>query len=199
MITKTLYSDSELIPHIKKGNKEAFEIIFHRYKSKLFYFAFSYVHSKPDTEEIIQNVFVSFWEHRYTLNEELSIKNYLYKSIINGIYNYFKHKSVEQRFIDYSLLNSIKQDDSLQNNLYLNELQDTINSLISQLPTKQQQIFKMSRFQGLSHNDIAKKLGLSVRSVENQVYRALKFLKDNLKEEYISISSSIVILFSAMF
>jgi RNA polymerase sigma-70 factor (ECF subfamily) len=164
--------------------KEAFETIYHRYKYKLFYFSYGYLHSKSDAEEIIQEVFISLWEHRQTLRQELSVKSYLYKSTINSIYNYFKHKSVQQKYIDKSVQNNSATEDHQDSTVNFNELRDVIETLIGKLPDRQQQVFKMSRWEGMSHEEISKALGISVRTVENQVHRAIKYIKDNLKEEY---------------
>jgi RNA polymerase sigma-70 factor (ECF subfamily) len=79
----------------------------------------------------------------------------------------------------------LEEDDYSQRSIYFNDLKQRIESLVEHLPAQQQKIFKLSRWDGLSHDDIARQLGLSVRSVENQVYRALKFIKEHLKEEYL--------------
>ena len=96
------YSDFSLIRKLKKGNKKAFEIIFHKYKEKLYFFALEYINDVTETEDIIQVVFISLWEHRQYLNETRSLKNYLYKSVVNTIYNHFKHKAIQQKYLDYS-------------------------------------------------------------------------------------------------
>ena len=185
--SKPLYSDDSLALHLKNGDEKAFEIIFNQYKAKLYFFALSYLRSSSETEEIIQNVFLSLWEHKQLINETLSIKNYLYKITVNHVYNHLKHEAVRQKFIDYSLVNQLKEDDGLQQNSDFNDLKKTIDDLIERLPAQQQKIFKLSRWDGRSHDEIAKQLGISVRSVENQVYRALQFIRTNLKEEYLVV------------
>ncbi len=184
MHSKYSYSDLILVRKLKKDNKKAFELIFGKYKEKLYFFALSYLNSATETDEIIQVVFISLWEHRHSINETLSLKNYLYKSTINTIYNYFKHKAIRQKYLDYSMAYEIKEDNYTQESINLNDLKRSLDSLIERLPDSQQKIFKMSRWEGLSHIEIANRLGLSIRSVENQVYRAMRFIKENLKEEF---------------
>jgi RNA polymerase sigma-70 factor, ECF subfamily len=172
---------------LKEGNTEAFKIIFNQYKSKLYFFTLAYLHSPAEVDEIIQDVFLSLWEHRQSLNETLSIKSYLYKITVNHILNHLKHEAVKQKFINYALKNQSEVDDQSQESIDFDDLKVMIESIIERLPAQQQKIFKMSRWEGLSHDEIATQLGISVRSVENQVYRALKFIKANLKEEYLTI------------
>ena len=187
MNSKPLYSDDSLALQLKNGDKKAFELVFNQYKAKLYFFALAYLRSSSDTEEIIQNVFLSLWEHKHSINEALSIKNYLYKITVNHVYNHLKHEAVRQKFIDYSLVNQLEEDDALQQNSDFNDLKKTIDELIERLPAQQQKIFKLSRWEGRSHDEIAQQLGISVRSVENQVYRALQFIRTNLKEEYLVV------------
>jgi RNA polymerase sigma-70 factor (ECF subfamily) len=178
--------EKQIISKFKTGDKKAFEKIFFKHKSRLFYFALSYLHIKSDAEEIVQNTFVSLWEHRHLLNEELPIKNYLFKIAVNLIYNHLKHKAVHHKFVEVVMNNPMKVDDMLPGDLEYNELLKAIEKLIEHLPEKQKQVFIMSRWEGMSNNEIAKKLNLSVRTVENHAYRALKFIKANINKEYIN-------------
>jgi RNA polymerase sigma-70 factor (ECF subfamily) len=184
---KFLNGDDYLIRRLKKGDNESFELIFNKYKAKLYFFTLGYLHSAAETEEIIQNVFVSLWENRNTLEVNLSLKNYLYKAVTNSIYNYFKHNAVRQKYIDHITLQETLEEDETHQNIYLNDLKEAIDALVEDLPVRQQMIFKLSRHEGLSHKEIADRLGLSVRSVENQIYRALRYIKENLNEHYLII------------
>jgi RNA polymerase sigma-70 factor, ECF subfamily len=181
---KFYLSELYLVRKLRKGDCESFQLIFDKFKEKLYFFALSYLHSDSEAEEIIQNVFVSLWENRYSINEDLSIKDYLYKSVVNKIYNYFKHQAVRQKYHEHILIHESEEDDYMQSDIFYNDLKEMLQDLIEHLPARQKEIFKLSREEELSHNDIASKLGLSVRSVENNVYRALKYIKENLNKEY---------------
>jgi RNA polymerase sigma-70 factor, ECF subfamily len=177
----SLYSDLRLVNMLKNGDRNAFEVIYNKYKSKLYYFAFRYIHSSAEAEEIIQNTFISLWEHRHLLDESLSIKNYLYKIVVNHVFNYLKHEAVRQKHIDYTLLHQTEDTkESVDDAIIYDDLKKNIDELIQYLPPMQRMIFKMSRIDGFSHLEIAKKLDISLRSVENHMYRALKFLKEKL-------------------
>ncbi len=178
------FLDSILVRRLKKNDKKAFELIFHRYKEKLYYYALSYLRSAAEAEETIQIVFVSLWENRALLNEEYCLNSYLYRITVNHIYNQIKHKLVRQKYMDQVNLQPLEDNDSEESILF-NDLQQVIDSLIKELPRQQQLIYKLSRNSGLSHAEIANNLGISIRSVENQIYRALKFIREKLRQESI--------------
>ncbi len=181
------YSDdnASLVRRLRQGDVKSFELIFNKYKEKLYYFVLGYVHSPQETEEILQNLFIALWENRQNLNEDQSVKSYLYKAVINKVYNYFKHEAVQKKYFEHLSRQFRDEEDQLLKALYYDELKDSIKSLVESLPERQRLIFRLSRNLGLSHQEIADYLGLSVRSIENQVYRALKCLKENLGEEHL--------------
>jgi RNA polymerase sigma-70 factor (ECF subfamily) len=182
---KFLNGDLYLIRRLRKGDKKSFELIFNKYKERLYFFALGYLHSSVETEEIIQNVFISLWENRNTLIDSNSLKDYLYKMVVNRIYNHFKHQAIRQKYLVHAETQDSLEDDHSQQIIYYNDLKGTIDNLIETLPERQKMVFKLSRYEGLSHKEIADRLGLSVRSVENHIYRALRHIKENLSEEYL--------------
>lgn len=178
-----LTDDTTLASGIRMDNLKAFELLYHRYKEKIYFFSLRYLADKSDSEEIVQMVFISLWEHRKTLDVSKSIKSYLYKITVNHIYNYLKKKAIQRRYIETELLKSEGYSNSTLDNIFYIELEKKIKLIISSLSPQQQLIFRLSRFEGLSHEEIAKKLELSIRTVENQIYRVLKVIKMHLKEE----------------
>jgi RNA polymerase sigma-70 factor (ECF subfamily) len=181
-----LNSDEYLIRRLKEDDNHAFELVFNKFKDKLYYFTLGYLHSSHETEEIIQNVFVSLWENRYSLKEEFSLKSFLYKITVNHIYNHLKHEVVRQKYVDHIVLNESNiEDDRSEESIFYNDLRNTIDTLIGELPVRQQTIFKLSRKEGLSHVEIAQRLGVSVRSVENHIYRVLKHIREKLRNEHL--------------
>lgn len=165
---------------------EAFEQLFHRYKKKLYYFSLKYIDDTFDAEELVQTVFINLWEHRKSLDESRSVKNYLYKSAVNLIYNNLKRKAVRRNYVNQELSKPEKCVNQTYEQIFYNELEKKIDNILLSLPPQQQKIINFSRFDGLSHEEIAKKLELSVRTVENQIYRATKVLKKQLKAYRIS-------------
>jgi len=140
-----------------------------------------------EAKELVQSVFINVWEHRKSLDETMSVKSYIFRSTVNYIYNYLKRKAIRARFVELELQKGELQSNQTYDQIFFNDLERSINSIIETLPAQQQKIFQLSRFEGLSHEEIAKKLDLSTRTVENQVYRALKIIKRNLKGEILSL------------
>ncbi|HLO61224.1 MAG TPA: RNA polymerase sigma-70 factor [Bacteroidales bacterium] len=176
-------SDETLIRRLQESDKEAFELVFNQFKEKLYYFAFGYLHSSSESEEIIQNVFVALWENRDLLNDAYPIRHYLYRITVNHIYNFFKHQSVKQRYAEHLVFEQSIEDDYDEQLLMANDLEEIVDTLVEELPVRQQLIYRLSRKEGLCHAEIADQLGLSIRSVENQIYRALKYIREKLRQE----------------
>jgi RNA polymerase sigma-70 factor (ECF subfamily) len=177
--------DQLLINRLKNGDEQAFQAVFETFGENLFHFAFSYLKDTAGAEEIVQEVFLRIWEIRAEIDEERAFKSFLYRMTVNKIFNHLKHQVVRQKFESYLLNKDQSFYESPEANLHFIELEEKVSSLIKILPEQQKNIFKMSRLEGMSNPEIAETLGLSVRTVENQVYRATKFLKEHLKGEYL--------------
>lgn len=137
------------------------------------------VKDRETAEEVVQDLFVNFWEKRHQLELNVSIKAYLYRAVYNNCIHVNKKN---QRFTsEESLLNNESTVD-FDNLLEKNELEIKIYTLIEQLPTECKRIFKLSRFEELKYKEIAEKLQISIKTVETQMSRALKFLKTNMSD-----------------
>lgn len=174
------FSDSHLVNRIRQNDKDAFRLLYNRYSKKIYFFSFRYFGNDIEAEELVQSVFISVWENREALDSGNSVKSYIYKASVNYIYNYLKKKAIRTRFIE----SEINKGEVFSNNTYeqvfLHDLERSINSVVDTLPPQQQKIFQLSHIEGLTHKEIAKKLELSIRTVENQMYRAVKIIKTNL-------------------
>lgn len=169
-----------LASRIRDGDRFAFRQFYNLYSRKVFGFALSYLKSKSEAEEIIQAVFVKIWETRSGIQDNLSLKSYLYKITVNHIYNYLKYKKVRSGTIADG---PEEPDNSTLESIYFNSLVENVSNLVEQLPEQRKLIFKLSRQEGLSYEEIAGRLQISIRTVESQVYKALKYLKKHLKED----------------
>ncbi len=178
-----LYNDAVLTRRLKENDKSAFELIFNNFSRRLYCFTLGYVHSQAEAEEIIQNVFISLWENRDILTEEFPLQNYLYKVTINHIYNFFKQQSVRRNYRERVMLEGSEADLEVEQTILANDLEETVNKFIGELPIRQQIIFRLSRMDGLCHAEIAQRMGLSIRAVENYIYRTLKYIRAKMQEE----------------
>ena len=174
----------QVIKRLKKGDMLAFEQIYESYSESLFHFTFYYLKDTAESEEIVQDVFLRIWEIREEIDENKSFKSYIYTMTVNKVYNHLKHQVVEQKYESYLLHYSHAFSETPETSMNYKELDQKINTLLDRLPDQQRNIFNLSRVEGLPNPKISEKLGLSIRTVENQIYRATKFLKQHLKDEY---------------
>jgi RNA polymerase sigma-70 factor (ECF subfamily) len=180
-------TDEALVREIKLGDEKAFQLIYENYCRQLIRFAASYLPDISDAEEIVQNVFVELWEKREQLDPEHFVKNYLYKVTVNKAYNHLKRKVVERKYLQCLDVLEASTVNEAEKKIYREELAGAINQLLSQLPEQQRNIFHLSRWEGLSNKEIAERLQISVRTVENQVYRAVKYIRENIKPDHLIV------------
>lgn len=170
----------ELINQIKKGQKDAFRKLYDEYAPRIFQFALSYLKRETEAEELVQEVFIKIWEKKENLDDTKNLKSYIFKIAVNTIYQYIRRKNIENAYKDY-IKNHVRSDDNntWQNVIY-NEMLDKLESILNELPEQQKRIFYLSKDKGLSNKEIAKKLNLSKRTVENHLYRAIFMIKKSL-------------------
>lgn len=193
--------DEELLILIQRDENNAFKFLFKKYYARLYGYALRFVGNEEIAEDILQEVFITFWEKRNVLNS-ISISSLLFCMVRNACLNYLKHKAlVENLSIEY--LSDINGEERLfmtdfalsadEQTLY-EELKIQIKNVISILPDRAREVFLLSRFKGLKNREIAEKLNISTTAVEKHISNSLKkistYLKDNVSyEEYIIILS----------
>ncbi len=177
------HNDCILAARIRNDDLKAFETLFNRYKNRLYFFSLRYLRDHAESEEVVQAVFISVWEHRKSLDESRSVKSYIYKSAVNSIYNFLKKEAIRRKYLDSELRTFERSENQTYDNIFCDDLEKRINHILSFLPPQQYRIFTMSRSDGYSAETISQKLGISVRTVENQIYRASKLIKESLKSD----------------
>lgn len=175
-----LYSDEGLVKLLKQQELGAFEEIYKRYWKKLYSSAYKRVQSREVSEELVQDIFTALWINRHALDVE-NLGAYLYSAIRYKVINHLE-KEMSRRVYAQALLSpSVPLENSTEETVYLNELTLALEKEIQKLPPKRQQIFKLSRQGHLSIKQVASHLGISEKTAENQLGKALKVLKVNLK------------------
>ncbi|MGK7395561.1 MAG: RNA polymerase sigma factor [Candidatus Cyclobacteriaceae bacterium M3_2C_046] len=172
--------ESILIQKLKKGDKKAFEFFFNKFYDLLFSVATQYLNNRDEAEEVVQEVFYRVWCSRENLQPHLSFKAYIYTIAKRLIYNNSRKNLVRITYEQHYKASNLNANNSLEEYLNFHELDQQINLCIEQLPPKRKEIFIMSRQQGLSHKEIAEKLHISSHTVESQIAKALKFIKESL-------------------
>lgn len=173
--------DNELYLRLKEGDERAFKTLFQKYYSAMCHFAHQFLKDHEMAEETVQDMFVRIWEKRSTLNIETSVKHYFFRSIRNQCLNQIQHQKIKNQYASRIMESSHQEIDPDQYYLEVNLLQ-RIEKSIDSLPAKRQEIFRLSREQGLKYKEIAEELNISIKTVEAQMGLALKHLRDELKE-----------------
>jgi len=176
-------TDQNLALLIRSEEKYAFHELFNRYAPRIYKFAFSYLKNRSDAEEIVQNVFLKIWEKRYSIKASENIKAFIFTITANKIYDFIRRRNIEHAFHNYTMLNQGNNENNSWNSIVYKEVQQTIFNLANKLPSQQKKVFNLSKMEGLTNDEIAIKMGLSKRTVENDLYRAVLFLKQNFKNE----------------
>ena len=177
-------SDNLLVKRIRQNDKDAFKSLYGRYSRKIYFFSLKHLNNTFEVEELVQSVFINVWESRESLNPDSSVKSYIYKAAVNYIINHLRKRNIHTRFIESEVNKGEKYSDITYEQIFFQDLERSINSIVETLPAQQQKIFRLNRYEGLTHEKIARQLDISVRTVENQMYRSTKMIKTILKEKY---------------
>ncbi len=185
--------EQELVKTIKNGNKHGFEILFRTYYSRLCAYACSFVSQNDIAEDIVAEVFLHFWEKRESLPVPDVVSAYLLQSVKNACLNYLSREKSRKQTISENELKYLElkmsypvSDRYPLGDLIGQELEEKIKQEIDKLPEQCREIFYLSRFEEMSHKEIALQLGISENTVKVQIYRALVKLKKGL-EPYLPI------------
>ncbi|MDN3205263.1 RNA polymerase sigma-70 factor [Algoriphagus sediminis] len=174
--------DQEIFHSIKIGDQKALEMLFHEFYQPLCQYAYSFLQDREDAEEVVQNSFVKIWEKREEIDIQTSAKAYLYRMIRNSCLNEIQHQKVKSQHQELAKMDGPGMEQSSDSIAIHGELEEKIRQAMEKLPEQCRLIFKLSRFEDLKYKEIAVQLNISVKTVENQMGKALKIMRHELKE-----------------
>ena len=166
----------KLFWQIAEDDKEAFNTLFRAWYERLCRFAMHYLDSRGDVEEVVSDVFVALWQGRKSLDTVKKAETYLFVAVKNRCFNY--HRKIVPFSVDIEEQTDIESTtENPQQNLEKEELFAKLDALVEALPEQRRLIFKMIKEDGLTAKQTAEILNLSVRTVESQIYKAIKTLE----------------------
>lgn len=170
-------TDAELVAALNRGDKKAFEIIYRTYVSPLTRYARKNIYTKEDCEEIIQEIFESLWARHKTLRIEV-LHSYLMKMVRYKIIRYYQHAAIKRKYAEYFILfeavyNQLDHVDAAD----ASPVQALIDKSITQLPGRCQAALQLRLKENLSNVEIAKRMNISKKTVENYIVMALNHLR----------------------
>jgi RNA polymerase sigma-70 factor, ECF subfamily len=174
-------NDVHFIELLAKRDESAFEKVFKDNFKKLQSYAITIVGDESVAEEMVQNVFFKLWDRSEKINIQSSIAAYLYRAVYNESCNYLKHQKVKQGFLNYSkhAMSDISTEKASKKVL-VTELEHRIKNALNDLPEQCRTVFQLSRFEELKYQQIADTLGVSIKTVEAQMGKALRVMRVKL-------------------
>ena len=176
------YDDKELLRRLKTDDEVAFRQLYDRYWRPLYAVAYNRLRDASIVEDLIQDLFIDVWVKRRTLLIQQSLRAYLYAAVKNRVLDQIRKSITRENFVQHILATATDLDDTTSHGLACNELDTALKQQVRQLPDQRRLIFELSRYEQLSHAEIAQRLNISPKTVENQLSRALKTLRRGLRE-----------------
>ena len=183
-------NETLLLAALKMDSHEAFVQIFRRYYPDLVFFVSRFIPDMETCEDIVQEASIKIWANRKFLEIRTSLKTYLVSLVQNLALNEIKHRKVKTlyRNMYHEMIMSLPADEHI---LYT-ELNDAVENLFSQLDPEVLETYMLSRSHHLKYTEIAKKLNISVRTVEARISKTIRFLQSNLKDYKFAIFLTVV-------
>ncbi|MDG3581185.1 RNA polymerase sigma factor [Galbibacter pacificus] len=192
--------DHFLFIKLKQDDIAAFEAIFSHYRLPILKFIVSYAKSVEVAEELTQETFIRLWESRATLNAQKSCRSFLYTIAKNLSLNYLRSNTKEE-ILKQELWDRVKMAQANpEERIVFEEYQTIFNQILEELPQKKRTIYIMSKYEGRSNEEIATTLGVTKKTVKNNLWETLRIIKDRL-EPYLEYTIRIVLIsfFSTFF
>lgn len=191
--------EKQLTKAVLEGDKKAFEQLYKAYVMRLMAYVRRFTENEEDAEDVVQHSFIKLWEavqKRVERNQppsnEDSVSDLLFIIVRNTTLNYLRDHAAQAEFIIrmsaddlFEELYSVSVMMSPDKDTIYNELRANIDELVNQMPTRQKEVFLLSRRNQLKNQEIANQLGISLKAVEKHITAALKFLRENLPSEYL--------------
>jgi RNA polymerase sigma-70 factor (ECF subfamily) len=167
---------------LKNGNTKSFEALFTLWYEPLCRYAHSMLHDSDEAEDMVQKIFCKLWDLREKMEIHTSIKSYMYRMVHNACLNKIKQWQMQAEHHEQIAACSVAVGNPVEQAVGYKELNHQIELAIDTLPTRCREVFLLSRMQYLSYAQIAQKLQISPNTVETQIVKALKVLREKLKD-----------------
>ncbi|MCM4167103.1 RNA polymerase sigma factor FliA [Arenibacter antarcticus] len=178
-----VYNNEELTEQLIHGNEKAYMILLDTYHRRLYAYALTLSGNPDAAKDIVQNVFLNTWRFRKTLNPNLSIQSFLFKSVYNAFVNHYQQQKatmvLQNRYVEAL---KVVVEESHENDL--ERMIKVMNTEIDNLPPKCREIFILSKKEGLTNREISEHLNITIKAVEAQVTKAFGILRLKLGEKY---------------
>lgn len=178
-----MVTDQELVSQLRVGNQIAFNELYKRYVNRLYGFALTIVKSPELAEDVVHDVFVKVWEKAADIDPALSFQSWIFTITRNQLLNTIKRSSTEKRILAEILAQTIPISDYTNESHQSNETAVLLNEAITKLPNKRRHIFVLCKYHGFSYQEAAEMLGITESTVNSQMVKALRFIKEYMEQK----------------
>ena len=189
-------SEIQNFSSLQEGSHEAFDYFFEKYYIPLFVYAKKIVSDAYVSEEIVQQMFIDLWENKGRINIHTSVKSYLFRSIHNDCLDFVRRSKNGTKDRLESLQSFQEPNIEFYDTLIESEFEKIMEHTFSELPEQCRIIFFLNRFEGLSYKEIALKQSISIKTVENQIGKALKIIREKLQSYFVVLMAFVSVFLS---
>jgi RNA polymerase sigma-70 factor (family 1) len=178
----TIGKTEEIIHRLRNEDKSAVDELFSYYYARLYLFSKSILKVENGIDDILQEVFIKIWLNRQKIGNAETFNAYIFTITKNEVLNLIRANLRDHTFRDELFLQAVAQEYHTQNKIEFDEIKAAIDKIVAGLPEKRQQVFILSRTEGLSNKEIAQQLNIAEKTVEDHITHAIRHLKNSLKE-----------------
>ena len=172
----------KIINELSKDNDNSLEELFNYYYPRLYNFSKSFLKIEEGIDDILQEVFVKIWQNRKNIKSTETFNAYIFTITRNLLLNELRNRLKSQNVKDEIRKLSVGREFSSLKEIEYNDLKAKVDDIIESLPDRQKEIFVLSRTEGLSHKEIAEKMGITTKTVEYHISHSIKYLREKLKD-----------------
>lgn len=180
---KEQQQEQELVLLLRNADEKAFRAIFDLHQPKLYLYCLKHLESSEEAEEMVQDIFIKLWENRETLDPNSHLGAWFHTLAKNKLINHWKRTSLSASYLKRKRLSAEEASNQTENSIDFANYLELTNAAIAKLPTQRQLIFRMSRQEDLSSQEIANSLGISKHTVKSQLVKALKYLRASFDKD----------------
>jgi len=170
----------DLVDRLRAGDRDAFELIFRSHYAKLADYAHTLVRSRDVAEDVVQEVFVALWTQRERLSSPDNLTGYLYRSVRNRGLNQIRHQRMVLQWQARQAMEDGGEAPAADREAERSEIDQAVKRAVATLSPRCREVFELSRDRGLTYPQIAETLGISIKTVETLMGRALKAVRERL-------------------
>ena len=198
MTVSTSYQEKELLQRLSLGDKQAFTILFDTYWNNIYHVALALTKSPDSAADTVQEIFMRVWNKREELATVDRFDNFLFTMARNHIYSEFRRLNIRQDHVERLQAHFATTLHTPEDQMLYKESTELIEKAVAHLAPQQQQVYRLSREQGLTHEAIAVTMGISVNTVRNHMVKAIKGIRSYLTDHDQSLLVTVAIIRSML-